>query len=142
MNNPDTGDIEELNQVVSMLIRYSVGIDEIDDVLKLIKEKGITPNYSIIGQLYHVGSDESKNIDGGEIEKRVKEIRNNNKLTENTLFSFSREAKFKKLSFNDIIQQIKSTQFVNRNGNVSSLIDYAAFCQNDKLVSSAFDRTF
>ncbi len=142
MNNPDTGDIEELNQVVSMLIKYSVGIDEIDDVLKLIKEKGITPNYSIIGQLYHVGSDESKDIDGGEIEKRVKEIRNNNKLTENTLFSFSREAKFKKLSFNDIIQLIKSTQFVNRNGNVSSLIDYAASCQNDKLVSSAFDRTF
>ena len=139
--NVEEESIDELNQVFGMLIGQSSGMDDIEEALELIEGKGITPNYSIIGQLYHFGKDKPEDIKKC-IEEKVQDIRERYQMNSNTLFSFSREASFHELSFNDIIQQLKSTQFVDRKGNVLNLIDYAASCQNDKLVSSGFDRTF
>lgn len=71
---PENDNINELNQVLGKLIFLSPGIEDIDKVLGLIGTKQIIPDYSIIGQLYYVGSEKAKSIDPGEIDKRVKGI--------------------------------------------------------------------
>lgn len=139
--NDEKESIDELNQVFGMLIGQSSGMDEIEAVLKLIESKGVTPNYSIIGQLYQFGKDKPIDIKKG-IEEKVKGIRENHKMKFNTLFSFSREVSFYKLSFDEIIDRIKKAQFENRAGNVMSIQEYADTRKDDRFSSMDFDKTF
>ena len=139
--NDEKESIDELNQVVGMLIGQSSGMDDIEKVLELIECRGITPNYSIIGQLYIFGKDKPEDIKKC-IEEKVQNIRERYHMDSNTLFSFSREVSFHKLSFNKIIDRIKESQFVNRAGRVMSIQEYAATRKTDRFVSMDLDRTF
>ena len=139
--NDEKESIDELNQVFGMLIGLSSGMDDIEKVLELIEGKGITPNYSIIGQLYIFGKDKPEDIKKC-IEKKVQDIRERYHMDLNTLFSFSREVSFHKLSFNEIIDRIKESQFVNRAGIAMSIQEFAATRKKDRFVSMNLDRTF
>jgi len=139
--NDEKESIDELNQVIGMLIGQSSGMDDIEKVLELIECRGITPNYSIIGQLYIFGKDKPEDIKKC-IEEKVQNIRERYHMDSNTLFSFSREVSFHKLSFNKIIDRIKESQFVNRAGRVMSIQEYAATRKTDRFVSMDLDRTF
>lgn len=139
--NDEKESIDELNQVFGMLIGLSSGMDDIEKVLELIEGKGITPNYSIIGQLYIFGKDKPEDIKEC-IEKKVQDIRKRYHMDLNTLFSFSREVSFHKLSFNEIIDRIKESQFVNRAGIAMSIQEFAATRKKDRFVSMNLDRTF
>ena len=139
--NDEKESIDELNQVFGMLIGLSSGMDDIEKVLELIECRGITPNYSIIGQLYIFGKDKPEDIKKC-IEEKVHDIRERYHMDSNTLFSFSREVSFYKLSFNEIIDKIKESQFVNRAGRVMSIQEYAATRKTDRFVSMDLDKTF
>lgn len=96
---------------MGILIGRAKNVDYIKKILNIIDNKGITPNYNIIGELYsaciRLGNEHS--ID---IENLIGEIRKKYKLSKNNVFSLCRELSYKNLDFEKSLDVIVQSELL------------------------------
>ena len=105
---------EEKNEfllTMGILIGRAKNVDYIKKILNIIDNKGITPNYNIVGELYsaciRLGSEHLF-----EIEELIGKIRKKHELSKNNIFSLTRELNYKNLDFEKSLDLIDQSELL------------------------------
>lgn len=103
--SPQSSDVEVFQTTIGMLIGRSKNFSDVDKAIKIINEKKIKPNYSIIGELYSVGQRLGKGLKD-DITLYVDELRNKYRLNGDNCFSLGCKIDFLGTTFDDALKSI------------------------------------
>lgn len=131
---PQNTEREEFLLLASLLIGRAQTFEDILEVEKIIEERGMKPNYIVVGELYTWGqrlNGEAKVRMADHIDK----LRCENGLDHQDFFSLSREITFLDLDFSEAIERIRTAtyQLDNYGGKVLNLIEASSSMADDSL---------
>lgn len=98
---------EDLCLTLGMLIGRSSDIKQINNVLNLLKEKGLKPDYNIVGELYSAGTRSAEEDFKKELTELIGKFRNDNDLKGNSFFSLQKMIYFEDLDFDRCFEEIE-----------------------------------
>lgn len=135
-------DREDFILTIGMLIGRVKGLEQIKQCMALLKEKGVAPNYSIIGELYSAGS----RLGGTaktEMDSLINVLRSDYGLTENSIFSLSREIMAHDYDFDETLKIIREAKvIVDDKGDRLVSIDSIDGINESKLVLNSISQLF
>lgn len=102
---------DEFLLTMGILIGRAKNVDTIKDVLKVIHDKGITPDYNIIGELYSACIRLGEK-DAAEIEVLIGKIRKEHKLEKNNIFSLTRQLSYQKTDWEKSLELIHESELL------------------------------
>lgn len=140
---PQSENKEELLLAIGMLIGRSKDIGHLKYAIAIIQNKGLMPDYSIIGELYSAGlrlGDAAKT----EIDIYVSEIRKRYHLSDNSFFSLARQIMFFEMSFDDAMKMVTQSKYRIRkkSGNVLLPLENTVGAIEEKVELTSLERLF
>lgn len=140
---PQPENKEELLLAIGMLIGRSKDIEHLKHAIAIIQDKGLMPDYSIIGELYSAGL-RLDNAAKAEIDIYVSEIRERYHLCDNNFFSLARQIMFLEMSFDDAMKMVTQSKYSIRkkSGNVLLPLENIVDVIEGKVELASLERLF
>lgn len=142
-STPQPDDKEELLISIGMLIGRAKDIEHLKQAIAIIQDKGLLPDYNIIGELYSVGlrlGDEVKT----EVGDYVSEIRGRYHLCDNSFFSLARQMLFFEMPFDEAMKKITQSKYRIRKktGNILLSLEDTIDAIEEKVELSSLEKLF